>query len=93
VDPRTEAVRYNDIQTSRWLGNTQTWRWLGGSDEVCSWPGGDCLVVTTGFLGGVRSLAVVRVGDHAPFVVDISGGGIAGWFASYGIKTTVAVQS
>lgn len=88
VDPRTVALRHNDYRTSRWLGDTQTWRWDAGP----GYAAGDAIVVTTGPIGAVTSYAVVRVGDCLS-VEDISGGGIAGWFAAWGIKTSVAVQS
>ncbi len=85
VDPRTVALRHNDYRTASWLGDTQTWRWDAGP----GYAAGDAIVVTTGRLGGVTSYAVVRVGDCLT-VEDITGRGIAGWFAGWGITTAVA---
>jgi hypothetical protein len=78
VDPRTIAERWAHYATASWFNHTQTW----------AWDGGDAIVVPTEHDGEYRSHAVIRRGD-AVVVADVTHGGIAGWFASYGITTTV----
>lgn len=84
IAPSTIALRHSDYRVASWLGQTQTWAWKMGKVQ------GDAIVVTTGQIGNVRSYMVLRLGSFHT-VVDISGGGIAGFFRSYGVTTTVAV--
>lgn len=86
IHPSTLSLRHSDYRVASWLGETQTWAWNSGGVE------GDAIVVTTGRLGNVRSYAVVRLGTFTT-VVDISGGGISGFFRSYEITTSVESPS